>query len=87
MNKDQLNNATATRSVDQQQACSALPRSEWHIDFRRRLCHPAWNNKEIAAIEKLAEMKDMDTSAVVRQALRQYHAVAHGACSITWPNK
>lgn len=65
---------------------AAFPRSEWHIDHRRRLCQPAWNEKEITAIEKLAEMKDMDTAAVIRQALRQYHAVAHGACSITWPN-
>ena len=80
-------NATTPRSVDQQQASSALPRSEWHIDHRRRLCQPAWNEREIAAIEKLAEIKDMDTAAVVRQALRQYHAVALGACSITWPNR
>jgi len=65
---------------------SALPRSEWHIDHRRRLCQPVWNESEITAIEKLAEMKDIVTAAVIRQALRQYHAVAHGACSITWPN-
>ena len=46
---------------------------------------PVWNEQELGAIQKLAKMKDMDTAAVIRQALRQYHAVAHGACSITWP--
>lgn len=48
------------------------------------LHQPVWNEKEIAAIKELAKMKDVSTVAVVRQALRQYHAVAHGACSIEW---
>jgi hypothetical protein len=43
-----------------------------HIDYRRRLCHPDWSDKEIAAIEELAKLKDLSQDAVVRQAVRHY---------------
>jgi hypothetical protein len=37
------------------------------------------------AIDKLAALKGMLPVQVVRQALRQYHAVALGACHLAWP--
>ena len=56
------------------------------MDHRRQLCHPVWDLTEITAIEKLAEMKDIDAATVVRQSVRQYQAVAHGACTLVGPN-
>lgn len=86
MSKKPTSKTGSGPAVTRAATCAALPRSEWPIDQRRRLCQPVWNAKEITAIEKLAQMKDMGTAAVVRQALRQYQAVALGACSITWLN-
>jgi predicted NAD/FAD-binding protein len=56
---------------------SSTPKTDkGHIDYRRRLCHPAWSQEEIEAIEELAKIKDMPLAMVVRQAVRSYQLAA-----------